>query len=203
MVQLLQIVVYRYTGPDCSPVRLASATDVNSFSYFTRNSIKEHLNFATRVICQRAPPGSRQSVGLKDTPYFCHMYLRLDGLCVCVVTDKEYNLRVAFSLISKIVSDWDKATLGKWKEISTDQEYSPDSMNNDMRVYQDPNQADKLTRIQKNLDEIKDIMHKNIDDVLKRGETIDTLMEKSQDLSTVSRQFYKKAQKTNQCCKAY
>lgn len=46
-------------------------------------------------------------------------------------------------------------------------------------------------------------MSKNIEEVLKRGETLDSLMEKSTDLSATSLQFYKKAKKTNQCCKAY
>jgi hypothetical protein len=63
--------------------------------------------------------------------------------------------------------------------------------------------ADKISKIQKSLDDVKDIMSKNIEDVLKRGETLDSLMEKSADLSTVSVQFYKKAKKTNQCCQAY
>lgn len=62
-------------------------------------------------------------------------------------------------------------------------------------------QADKLLKIQKNLDDIKDIMHKNIDEVLKRGENLDSLMEKSEDLSATSVQFYKKAKSTNACCK--
>ena len=57
-------------------------------------------------------------------------------------------------------------------------------------------------RIQQNLDEVKDIMQKNIDDVLKRGETIDSLMAKSDDLSGASVQFAKMARKNNQCCTA-
>ena len=36
-------------------------------------------------------------------------------------------------------------------------------------------------------------MHKNLKDLLDRGESIEALQEKSDDLSTVSRDFYKKA----------
>jgi synaptobrevin family protein YKT6 len=46
-------------------------------------------------------------------------------------------------------------------------------------------------------------MHRNIDEVLKRGETLEALMAKSKDLSSVSYGFYKKAKKNNQCCKLY
>jgi synaptobrevin family protein YKT6 len=68
-----------------------------------------------------------------------------------------------------------------------------------LQLYQNPSEADKLTKIQKNLDEVKDIMHKNIEEVLNRGETLDTLMDKSEDLSASSLTFYKQAKKTNSC----
>ena len=38
---------------------------------------------------------------------------------------------------------------------------------------------------------------------LNRGETLDALMDKSEDLSATSLTFYKQAKKQNQCCKAY
>jgi len=202
MVQLLQVVVYRYMGADRNPVRLASATDLSSFSFFVRRQVGEHLRFATRTICQRTLPGQRQSIVLADLPYFCHIYSRHDGLSVCVITDKEYNLRVAFSFITKTMMDFEKLN-PKWGTIIIDQEIEPPELVRDFKLYQEPQQADKIMQVQKNLDEIKDIMHKNIDDVLKRGETIDSLMDKSQDLSNVSLQFYRKARKTNQCCKSY
>ena len=46
-------------------------------------------------------------------------------------------------------------------------------------------------------------MHKNIEEVLNRGETLDALMDKSEDLSATSLTFYKQSKKQNQCCKAY
>jgi hypothetical protein len=51
--------------------------------------------------------------------------------------------------------------------------------------------ADKLTKIQKDLDETKVILHQTIDSVLRRGEKLDTLVDKSADLSLASQMFYK------------
>ena len=65
---------------------------------------------------------------------------------------------------------------------------------------QDPRKADKLTAIQTQLDEVKDVMHTNIEQLMQRGETLDSLMEKSQDLSSTSLQFYKQAKRANSCC---
>jgi len=64
-----------------------------------------------------------------------------------------------------------------------------------LKKWQDPTEADKLMKIEKELMEVKDIVHKNIADLLKRGENLDNLMAKSKDLSTVSVDFYKKAKK--------
>ena len=52
-------------------------------------------------------------------------------------------------------------------------------------------------KVEKELFEVKEIMHQNLNDVLKRGEDLDTLMNKSKDLSSVSVDFYKKAKKNN------
>lgn len=43
-------------------------------------------------------------------------------------------------------------------------------------------------------------MHKNIDHMLDRGEKIDVLVAKSNDLSSTSKVFYKQAKKSKRCC---
>lgn len=66
---------------------------------------------------------------------------------------------------------------------------------------QDPHQADKLAKIQADLDETKVVLHRTIESMLERGEKLDNLVDKSQDLSMASQMFYKQARKTNSCCK--
>lgn len=69
------------------------------------------------------------------------------------------------------------------------------------RRSQDPAQADKLTKIQRDLDETKIVLHKTIESMLERGEKLENLVDKSSDLSLASQMFYKQARKTNSCCK--
>lgn len=198
---ILMMALYRSQGEANQPIRLASVQDLSSFNYFTRGSVGEHLTFACRTVVQRTPGGSRQTVGLADNPFLVHSYVRFDGLAGVVVTQKDYNVRVAYSLINKMMSDYEAAYSAKWKSAAQDASDEPDFLKRDIQVYQNPAEADKLTKIQKNLDEVKDIMHKNIEEVLKRGETLDSLMEKSNDLSATSLTFYKQAKKQNSCCK--
>lgn len=44
------------------------------------------------------------------------------------------------------------------------------------------------------------VLHDTIDSILKRGEKLDSLVDKSNDLSLASQMFYKQARKTNSCC---
>lgn len=69
-----------------------------------------------------------------------------------------------------------------------------------MNQYQDPKQADPLLRMQDDLDETKIILRNTIEQVLVRGEKLDDLVSKSEDLSAQSKAFYKTAKKTNSCC---
>ena len=39
-----------------------------------------------------------------------------------------------------------------------------------MRAWQDPNEADKLLKIEKELHEVKEIIHKSLSDLLRKGE---------------------------------
>ena len=88
-----------------------------------------------------------------------------------------------------------------WRAQDADNALAQPILEGALARYQDPASADKLTKIQRDLDETKVILHQTIDSVLRRGEKLDTLVDKSADLSMASQMFYKQARKTNSCCK--
>ena len=93
------------------------------------------------------------------------------------------------------------ARLGeRWRTAAGDSTECDDLVTASLGKFQDPAQADKLLKIQRELDETKIVLHKTIDSVLARGEKLDNLVEKSSDLSMASQMFYKQARKSNQCC---
>ena len=57
-----------------------------------------------------------------------------------------------------------------------------------------------MQKIQKDLEDTTQVLHKTIDSVLERGVKLDTLVERSDTLSMQSKMFYKQAKKTNSCC---
>ena len=88
----------------------------------------------------------------------------------------------------------------RWRAATADSALVEELLTAALAKYQDPGQADKLLKIQRELDETKVVLHKTIDTVLARGEKLDNLVEKSSDLSMASQLFYKQAKKSNSCC---
>lgn len=156
------------------------------------------LLFLTKTFLKRTEPGQRQSV--EHEGYVVHCYVRSDGLGGTVTTDQEYPARVAFVLLGQLLEDFVAAHGDSWKTVTTPESVSFPPITDYLNKYQNPAEADKITKIQKDLDDTTSILHKTIDSVLERGVKLDNLVEKSNDLSAQSKLFYKSAKKTNSCC---
>ncbi|CAM6095390.1 unnamed protein product [Calypogeia fissa] len=184
-------------GEKVDPVVLANASDVSQFGFFQRSAAREFILFVARTIASRTPNGRRQSV--EQDEYMVHCYNR-NGLCGLAFVDKDYPMRSAFSVINKVLDEYTQKFGNSWQRQTTDSAEPWPYLAEALQRYQNPTEADKLLKIQKDLDETKVILHKTIDSVLARGEKLDTLVDKSTDLSAASQLFYKQAKKTNQCC---
>ena len=125
--------------------------------------------------------------------------MRADGLCGCVTCDSEYPPRVAYSLLTKLLDDFD-AQNPSWKRETRSEAIVWPPLEEALVKFQDPASADQIMKIQKNLDETREILHNTIDNVLARGEKLEDLVERSGELSAQSKLFYKQAKKANSCC---
>lgn len=65
---------------------------------------------------------------------------------------------------------------------------------------QDHTKADRIAKIQQDLDQTNVLLYQSIQSLLRRGETLDQLLDKSNDLSLASQMFAKRAKKLNSCC---
>ena len=96
---------------------LCTAEDLLSFGYFQRSTAREHLVFASRTSSERCPKGSRVTIALKEVPFTLHVYRRVDGLCGVTITDQAYSERVAQTLITKLLSGFEKKHGNNWKKM--------------------------------------------------------------------------------------
>ena len=197
MVKITALSLWKWNGDNQEPTCLGKTEDVDEFGYFQRSSVREMLTFISRTIVKRTQPGQRQSV--EQDQYLVHVSNR-GGLVAIAVMDKEYPTRAAFSVLGKMSDDYVYRFGDSWKTVSGDDPRGNEALAAAIKMYQDPHEADKILRIQRELDETKIVLHKTIDSVLARGEKLDNLVDKSTDLSLASQMFYKQAKKQNQCC---
>ena len=156
------------------------------------------LTFFSKTFTKRTTSGQRQSITHEQ--YVVHCYVRSDGLSGSVITDLEYPARVAFVLLTQLLDEFVTTVGDSWKGVTVPESVQFPPIETYLQKYQNPSEADKITKIQQDLDETTSILHKTIDSVLERGAKLDDLVDRSDDLSKQSKMFYKQAKKTNSCC---
>jgi len=194
MVKLFAIAVLNKQGASAN--HLAIAKDVSSFGFFQRGTVTEFLSFFSQTLAERTAQNTRQSV--KEQEYLCHVHARGDGLVGVIVADEAYPSRVAFTLISKVLDEFsDLHGPEKW-DGKTETPFP--KLTEHLKLYQNPDEADSLSKIHKDLDETKIILIDNIEQLMNRGEKLDDLVTKSEGLSSSAKMFYKQSRKANSCC---
>ena len=90
--------------------------------------------------------------------YMCHVYVRGDSLAGVLISDHEYPNRVSHTLITKVLDEFaGKYPASTWptlKESTTDFQ----QINVYLAKYQNPREADAMTKMQDDLDETKIIL---------------------------------------------
>lgn len=195
MVKLYSISVLRN---DTKPAaEIVQASDLSSFPWLARSSAQEFMTFTSVKVAEGTKAGMRQTIEEKGQKF--HVYARTEGICGVIIADGDYPQRVAFTLLNKVLDEFlVKHPRSKWA-MGTPKLPMPE-LDSYILKYQDPKQADTIMRVQQELDETKIVLHKTIDSVLQRGEKLDDLLQRSDELSTRSKMFARQAKKTNSCC---
>ncbi|TVY84098.1 Synaptobrevin-like protein ykt6 [Lachnellula suecica] len=176
---------------------LCAEKELSAYSRFTRSNYGEFMTVFAKTVAERTRPGQRQDVEEQDLTF--HAYGRTEGICGIIISDHAYPALVAHQLLSKVVDEF-LASHPRSSFATTSPTLSMPELKEYIVKYQDPQQADSIMKIQKELDETKIVLHKTIESVLQRGEKIDDLVAKSDGLSAQSKMFYTQAKKQNSCC---
>lgn len=177
-----------------------------------------------------APPLPPPPQTVQNEDYFCHAH-NADGLVGIAFADADYPARAAFGVVAAALDAFKAAAGSSWIDAVADSDAGNAACEAAVARFQDPAAADRLTAVQRDLDETRVVLHKTIESVLARGEKLDALVcgrvgvdkrgggaaaagrpptrashppfqvDKSADLSLASQMFYRQARKTNSCCK--
>ena len=183
------------------PIILSSAFALSFVSIFQRGTLKDFLNFHSRLVIERVTKDTHAQVQLEKG--ICYAISNSDKIGVTMICDEEYPKRVAIDFLLKIHDNF--KTFLQEKKINlnmytSDTDVKYDYIANEIEAWQDPSKKDTLMKLQNELNDVTDIMRQNLNELLKREENLESLMQKSNDLSATSVNFYKQAKKTNSCC---
>ena len=183
------------------PIILSSSFALSFVSIFQRGTLKDFLNFHSRLVIERVEKDTHAQVQLEKG--ICYAIANEDKIGVTIICDEEYPKRVAIDFVLKIHDNFkifmnqNKLDLNNYDK-DTDVKF--DYITKEIEAWQDPSKKDNIMKLQNELNDVADIMKQNINELLNREESLESLMAKSQDLSSASVNFYKQAKKTNSCC---
>ncbi|KAI6240908.1 Synaptobrevin-like protein YKT6 [Aphelenchoides fujianensis] len=178
---------------------LKSASELSSFSFFYKKNAGEFMVFTGRLLAERSEAPCRNTV--TENEYKLRCYARPDKLSAVCVTDQEYEDRVAFTMLSKVLDDFSHdVPASNWPMIREEKDCKFTKLPEYVAKWQNPREADALTRVQDEVEETKVVLHQTMQSVLERGERLDDLVKASENLSDQSKMFYTQARKMNKCC---
>lgn len=183
------------------PIILSSAFEVSFVSIFQRGTLKEFLNFHSRLVVGRIQKDTHAQVQLEKG--ICYAITKDDNIGCTMICDEEYPKRVAIGLLLKVYDNF-KLFLAQnqinLNSIEKDTDVKFTYIANEIQGWQDPSKSDNIMKLQNELNELSEIMKQNLDELFKRGENLEDLMKKSDDLKLGSVNYYKQAKKTHGCC---
>jgi len=201
MVKLLAVIFFNCVG-DRDPAIITSSFNLSSFGFFQSGSVKEFCTFASRECCKRSDSNTTNLIEHKG--YILHVKKYLSGLCVTCVCDSEFPTPAARGFLQKSVELFH----GKFPHEKTYSEIVKDTNLELVGLEKlliecdaNPQKADVIYDIHTDLDQTKEIMKKNIEQLFTRGESLDDLVQKSEDISFQSKIMLERAEAMNdRCC---
>jgi len=192
-------------GVDDKAWLISHAEDLSSLSWWYRSKAREFLMFGSRQVAQHLSPGQKESVMPDDEhnalEYCCHGVRHRKGqLVATMVSTPDYPPLIVYQLLNQLLDQFiQKHESVLEAQVTSDQALEFSALSQYISKYQDPAAADQITQIKQGINDTTEVVMKTIDQVLERGQTLESLMEKSDDLSGASLQFYRTSKKTR-CC---
>lgn len=151
------------------------------------------------MVISRMTPQSAEEATLESGSYEIH-YLRLSVVVYFVICEKGYPRNLAFSYLNDVAQEFEHS-YGAESTKPTVRPYAFVSFDNFLqktrKTYSDKKVQDNLDQLNQELHGVKQIMSKNIEDLLYRGDSLDKMSDLSASLKESSKKYRKSAQRIN------
>eukprot|EP00871_Galdieria_phlegrea_P003073 jgi/Galph1/3767/GphlegSOOS_G2401.1 len=118
-------------------------------------------------------------------------FLISEGVTYLCIARRLYPRRLVFSFLEDIRNRFVSAygnQISNAGPLQMQHDFRP-VLQQQMEHFSNEVEADKLSRVQQQVDEVTSVMRNNIDDALNRGERLDVLVDKAEDLRGGASQF--------------
>lgn len=161
--------------------------DLSSFGFFDKSYIETNFKKLAFEIIDNSNYGLNQDV--YNGKYKINSFLNSNNIGIIIISTLEYNNRIIHCLILDILSQLSKNDID-FKIFLKDT----------IKKYQKPNEIDKISKVSQELDDTINELHIAIKKVIYRGEKLDSLVQKTEELGLVSNNFLYTAKEQNKCC---
>jgi vesicle-associated membrane protein 7 len=193
-------------GAQGANAKFTYSCDGHTFNYLTSNGYSEWVAKGGRGVVFRLPlsqAGTAASLlpvlgaALRMLLLMLTPHIRLPhpiAPAFLVVADEQFGRQIPFAFLEKVREEWQQ----KWAEKgpaaaahSLDKSFGPRLKYWMEYCEQHPEELSKVASVQKKVDEVKNIMVDNIEKVLERGEKIELLVDKTDNLRFQADKFHK------------
>jgi len=142
-------------------------------------------------------PASRGSIDTQSS-YFFH-YTIENGVCYMILTEANFSKRLSFAYLEDIQTEF-------WSQYGSRVETASRPygfiefdtyLQKAKKNYTDSRALRNLGQLNVELQDVQRIMVQNIDDILQRGESLSTLDDRAQSLSSMSKKYRQDATQLN------
>lgn len=163
---------------------------LSSFNFLARRLIKEIISFCSKEAYKRIDNQNITKIGLDDkNKELLKKYNFENVLC----NIKKHNLKRSYCIIT--VDNYDTYLIDN---MFTDLE--DNNIFDVVTKYEELINKKSLLSVQRSIDDTKKIMIVSISQLLERGEKLDDLIDKTDEISFTTKQFKKNSSKLNSCC---
>lgn len=151
-------------------------------------------NFAsvTRKILEKIPGSTDSRMSYVCDRHIFHIMV-VDGLTYMCMAEEDFGRRVAFSFLEDVKKRFQEGHAEKARTAlayAMNEEFSR-VLAKQMDFFSQNGGQDKVDKVRADMDDVKNVMVDNIEKVLKRGEKIELLVDKTDNLNQQSIRFKK------------
>jgi synaptobrevin family protein YKT6 len=155
----------------------SSEKSLGHISFFGRKFASDFIDEISVEIINKiitADTVNEQADSVINNDYKIYLQINYDRIAT-VITDHEYPVRAAARVAARMLKG------------------------DDLKVLMDE-PIDPILLLQKDVESTVGIVHNNLEKIMARGDRLDNLVEKSEQLSAASKKFYRTSKKMNSCC---